>query len=45
MTDYGETIGHLYEIQTEAQLVPIVHVYGSHYNMGKAQGEFESTVA
>ena len=39
----GHTIGHLYEFQTEVQKIPIVHVYGSPYNMGKAQGRKSSS--
>jgi len=35
---HGQTCGMLYEIQTEVQTIPILHLYCGAYEMGRAQG-------
>ena len=34
----NKTCGMLYEIQTEVQTIPILHLYCGAYEMGRAQG-------
>ena len=38
----GTVTGHLYQIQTEVQQVPILHLYGNPHEMGYAQGNIRT---